>query len=208
LAKLLEILWFKYEVSNRRKDSLPEWTYYYFSSQEEEEITFDKLNQNIKEAIDSGFDGNWPEFKKAIPNYLSDHEHFKFKSATRYVLWQYENSLREEAKDLSKLGLKRYKSYNTIEHIKPQNSGLSYIHKLGNLALLTQSDNSKASDNEFTEKKEGVYSKYYDRKNSDKLKLLQYRDIISKNDWGEQQVTERFRKIKTFVLEYFCANNL
>jgi len=189
LAKLLEILWFKYEYCNRRIDSLPGWAYSYFNKLSEEKLSFDDLCEKINNAITSGFDGRFPEFK----------------NATRYLLWQYENNLRENGKEgLPKLGSKKYRTYNTIEHIQPQDSGFSYVHGLGNLALLTQPDNSKASDKDFSNKKQIVYSKYYiDKKHLDKTRLLLYRDIVSKEDWREQEVNERFVKIKEFAKEYF-----
>ncbi|GMO50804.1 MAG: DUF262 domain-containing protein [Treponemataceae bacterium] len=202
LAKLFEILWFKYEYCNRRIDSLPEWAYNYFNESAEDKLSFGDLCQRIEEAIDSGFDGRFPEFKKAVQNYLGEDDQFKFKSATRYVLWQYENFLREEA-NLPKLVKKNYHKYNTIEHIQPRDTGLSYIHKLGNLSLLSQPDNSKASDKNFEYKKQEVYSKYF---NKYQTKLLQYRDILSKDLWREQEVNERFGKIKEFMKEYLSAS--
>lgn len=202
MAKLLEILWFKYEYCNRRIDSLPEWAYKYFNESSKEIFSFDALCDKIKETIDSGFNGKFPEFKKAVSNYLGEIDHFKFKAATRYVLWQYENDLRKK-KDLPRLGDKKYHTYNTIEHIQPQDTGLSYVHRLGNLAILSKQDNSKASDKNFDAKKQDVYFRYFDRQNPDKALLLQYRDILSKDAWREQEVNERFGKIKEFVKEYF-----
>jgi hypothetical protein len=160
------------------------------------------LYEKISEAIDSGFSGRFPEFKKAISAYLGEADHFKFRAVTRYVLLQFENHLREK-KGFSKLPAKKYRTYNTIEHIQPQHSGLSYVHRLGNLTLLSQSDNSKAGDNDFAVKKQDVYSKYFDKHNPDKARLLQYQDILSKDTWREQEVNERFGKIKDFVKEYF-----
>jgi hypothetical protein len=202
MAKLLEILWFKYEYCNRRIDSLPEWAYKYFNEPSEENLSFHDLCDKIKEAINSGFNGRFPEFKKAVSNYLGEVDHFKFKVATRYVLWQYENSLRKK-EGLPMLGDKKYRTYNSIEHIQPQDTGLSYVHRLGNLALLSHQDNSKASDKNFDAKKQDVYSRYFDRKNPDKARLLQFRDILSRSAWREQEVNERFDKIKEFAKEYF-----
>jgi len=206
ISKLLEILWFKYEYCNRRIDSLPLWAYNYFSEVSEEKLSFDGLCEKIDNAIASGFDGRFPEFKNAIDNYLREKEHFWFKAATRYVLWQYENYLREK-EGLPKLGNKKYNTYNTIEHIQPQDTEFNYVHGLGNLALLTQRDNSKASDNNLSDKKQKVYCKYFDEKNRDKTKLFMYCDILSKDYWREQEVNERFAKIKVFAKEYFGFHN-
>jgi hypothetical protein len=203
MAKLLEILWFKYEYCNRRIDFLPYWAYEYFKSSDDD-FSFDVLYEKIREAIDSGFDGGFPEFKKAISGYLGEKDHYnKLKTSTHYVLFQYDNYLREQ-KGLPMLGYKDYGRYNTIEHIQPQSADRSYVHRLGNLTLLRGSDNSEASDNEFDVKKKGVYSRYFDKKNPGKALLLQFRDILSKKDWrSKQEVNERFGKIKEFVKEYF-----
>jgi len=204
LAKLLEVLWFKYEVSSRRKDSLPEWAYYYFNEVSEEKSAFEEIYKKIEDAIDSGFGGWWTEFKEAVSKYLKEDDHFKFKATTRYVLWQYENHLRENHEHkLPRLGHKKYRAYNTIEHIQPQNTEWSYIHKLGNLTLLTKPDNSIASSSEFDVKKQKVYKKYFDKDNPEKMRLFQFCHIIEKDTWREQEVDERFGKIKTFVKGYF-----
>jgi hypothetical protein len=203
LAKLLEILWFKYEYCNRRVDSLPEWAYNYYNELSEEKLSFNDLCEKINNAIASGFDGRFPEFKNAVDNYLREKEHFWYRTATRYLLWQYENDLRKE-EGLPKLGNKKYRTYNEIEHIKAQKSDFPYVHGLGNLALLTSRDNKIASAKEFKEKKQDVYSKYYDKKKPTEAKLLMYRDILSKSDWRrEQEVNERFNKIKEFAKKYF-----
>ena len=207
LAKQLEILWFKYEISNRKKDSLPEWAYRYFNKSPDDNFTFDDLCKNIEEAIENGF-GYWDEFKKAIPNFLGKEvEHFYFKTATHYILWQYENYLCKNTAGFLKLPNKKYHTYNTIEHIQPRSSEFSYIHNLGNLSLLTHRDNSGASDKKFEEKKQ-VYSGYFNEKNPDSARLILYRGIMTKNNWGKQEVTERFGKIKDFVIKYFSTGEM
>lgn len=204
LAKLLEILWFKYEYCKRKKDPFADsdWVYNYFNDSSENKLSFEELCKKIKFAIISGFEGRWEEFKKAIPNYLAEKKHFLFKNLTRYVLWQYDNNLRTEA-ELPKLANRDYRKYNTIEHIQSQSTERSYIHNLGNLTLLTQSDNSKASDDDFFNKKNRVYYKYHNEGTSRNILLLQFRDILSKNSWREQEVNERYQKIKDFISKYF-----
>ena len=208
LAKLFEILWFKYEYRNRKKDPFADsdWVYNYFNDSSVNKLSFEELCKKIKSAIVSGFEGKWGEFKKAIPNYLAEKEHFWFKNLTRYVLWQYDNNLRIKA-GLPKLGNRDYRKYNTIEHIQSQSTERSYIHNLGNLTLLTQSDNSKACDNDFINKKKKVYYKYYNEDSSKNILLFQFRDIISNSSWREQEVNERFRKIKNFINLYFNQDN-
>jgi len=203
LAKSLEILWFKYEYCNRRVDYLPKWAYDYFNELSEEKLSFDDLREKINNAIANGFDGRFEEFKNAISDYLRAGDHFtKFKTMTRYLLWQYENDLRKD-EGLPRLGSKKYRTYNTIEHIQPQDRGFSYVHGLGNMALLTQRDNSIASDKEINIKKQKVYSKYFDEEKREKALLLMYRDILPKGTWGEPEVKERFNKIKEFAKKYF-----
>jgi len=65
-------MWFKYEYGNRRKDSLPEWAFNYYKKSSEVKFSFDDLCEKINEAIISGFDGKFPEFKKAITSCLKE----------------------------------------------------------------------------------------------------------------------------------------
>jgi uncharacterized protein with ParB-like and HNH nuclease domain len=200
LAKSLEIVWFKYEYCNhRRVNDLLKWAYNYF----EKIISFDDLCEKINNVIVSGFDGKSEEYKKAISNYLREGDHYSRYTMTRYLLWQYENHLRK-MEGLPKLRNEKSHTYNTIEHILPKDKGFSYVHGLGNLALLKQQDNSKASDNPVSHKKKIVYFKYFDKKKIKEAKLLMYRDILSKKYWRrKQEVKERFGKIKKFAMEYF-----
>jgi hypothetical protein len=184
------------------KDFLWYWANYYFNESSEEFSSFDGIYNKLEEAVNNGLNGKIAEFKKAISDYLGEKDHYnKLETATRYVLFQYDNYLREK-KGLQVLGHKEYRDYSTIEHIQPQSAAWSYVHRLGNLTLLRGTDNSEASDKKFDVKKEKVYSQYYDGDPS-KAWLLQFRDILSKESWKEQEVKERFGKIKEFVKEYF-----
>jgi uncharacterized protein with ParB-like and HNH nuclease domain len=205
LAKLLEVLWFKLEVSDhrRRSDRFTEKVYEYFHDSGMETLSFDSLCQYILRALDKSPNENWEEFSGVTATYIKSSDHFGggYKYATKYVLWQYENFLRQKARQeiLTKRSL--FENY-TVEHIHPQSSEHGYVGNLGNLSLLTQSDNSTASDKSFEEKKSEVYKKYFDMtQNTGKLFL--YSKILPKESWRTDEVESRFRKIREFVTDYF-----
>ena len=74
----------------------------------------------------------------------------------RYFLFRYEEHLAEEAGQ--KLNASQWNKIwleepsKSIEHIKPQSSGASYIHRLGNLTALPPGVNSKLQDLEPKDK--------------------------------------------------------
>ncbi len=100
-----------------------------------------------------------------------------------YILRQLENLTQNGA----------FEAQATLEHIFPQNAsskewGLNaerlkpYISHLGNLTLLTSSDNSKASNRNFSHKKSKVYK-------TSNLKLTS--EIIQFRSWGKQPIRRR-----------------
>lgn len=99
-----------------------------------------------------------------------------------------------------------YNSY-TIEHIKPQNPTdeeyteefkKNFLQLAGNLALLTQSQNSKFSNKSFDKKSELFQD----------TALSSYTEIREKNVWTENEIAERHKRISEFAKQYFDTSNL
>lgn len=216
LFKLLEILCFKMNVSNKRAEYLGDCAYDYF----QRVIDFDGLYKKIKEWTVNGFRPS-DDFVNAIEIYLQENEkrnidHYwkNYKEMTRYILWQYENYLRakmarENKNIIPQFDRHFYNTYNEIEHIYPKNPEKSgkafqnkYINCLGNLSLLTSRDNKKLQDKDPVTEKFEVYKKYSINK------LIQYRAIINKKDWNKDEITKRFQDICIFVKKYFNENKL
>ena len=132
--------------------------------------------------------------------------------ATKYILWKYENQLREDNKEL-KIPYDKIKTYD-IEHIAPKtenkediNAGYpiyneefysKYLNSFGNLILLEESINRKISNKSFKEK----LREYKEDKN----KLIQQRqEVLLENNsneilWTIDKIKNRERKIKEFIL--------
>ncbi len=92
-----------------------------------------------------------------------------------------------QGEDTYKLQSWKNKIRGKIETIR------SYVHRLGNLVLLTPSLNSQAGQKSFLEKKE-IY------KNAN---LFQFRDILAKQDWRANDIREREEKIIEWIKQEF-----
>ena len=132
--------------------------------------------------------------------------------ATKYILWKYENQLREDNKEL-KIPYDKIKTYD-IEHIAPKtenkedmNNGYpvydeefysKYLNSFGNLILLQESINRRISNKSFKEK-----LKEYEKDNN---KLIQQKqEILLENNpneilWTIDKIENREIKIKEFIL--------
>jgi hypothetical protein len=210
LLKLLEVLCFKLKLGDYRTDKLPRYAREYYSGK----YSFDELLEKIKSSAHIGFKEDWNE-KDKFTNKINDY--FKNKNyhyrgngnPIKFVLWQYENSIREEKK--SGVLLSGKKSYNeyTIEHIAPQkpSKGTStydkefkdnFLHKAGNLALLTKPQNSKFSNKLFKDKKELFQD----------TALSSYTEIRENDSWGENEIELRHKKISDFAEKYFDISSI
>ena len=96
----------------------------------------------------------------------------------------------------------------TIEHIAPQtpsNCKYSdefeklYLHKAGNLALLTKSQNSKFNNKSFE----------YKRALFQDTALSSYTEIRNNTDWTESEILKRHSNLVMFINNYFniCSVN-
>lgn len=208
ILKLLEVLCFKLKLGDYRTDYLPQYSRQYFNP--EVDYNIDNLYQDIKKATETGFKWYWNEgdrFKNIITNYFDNEKWHYNRNTIKFVLWQYENSLRLKNYSGPLLDKDLFNSY-TIEHIKPQNPTdeeeysedfkKNFLHLAGNLALLTQSQNSKFGNKSFDEKSELFQN----------TALLSYTEIREKTQWTETEITERHKRISDFAKQYFDTSNL
>lgn len=207
ILKLLEILCFKLKLGDYRTDYLPHYSKQYFNSIDGYDI--DRLYIDIKKVTEIGFKGYWNNgdtFKNIITNYFDNEKwHYK-RNIIKFVLWQYENSLRTTNRSGALMDKDLYDIY-TIEHITPQNpSDIQYtedfrknfLQLAGNLALLTQSQNSKFSNKSFEEKSELFQD----------TALSSYTEIRKHIVWTEIEIVNRHTNISTFAKNYFDTSNL
>lgn len=202
IVKLLEVLCFKLKLGDYRTDYLPNYAKRYFNPKDNYGIK--DLYQDIKTAATAGFKWYWNEgdrFKNSIIHYFDNEKWHYNRNTIKFVLWQYENQLRVNNRSGALLDKDLYNSY-TIEHITPQNpSGetytedfkKNYLQLAGNLALLTQSQNSKFGNKSFAEKSELFQD----------TALSSYTEIRSKTAWTETEITERHKRISDFAKQYF-----
>jgi hypothetical protein len=199
LFRYIEIICFKYSLTKRKKDNF----YYDARSIYNKEVCFSELFKKLRHYVEYGFEDNWDDFQNSIKDYCKRDDYYNdIATQTKYVLWQYENSLRKINDQIN--NRKEYSIY-TIEHIFPkiptdtdkEKLNEKYIHCLGNLSLLTQSDNSRNSNKSFVEKIP-VYEKY-----AKSSKLIQYKEILQNGKWGRNNILSRKNKILEFINKYF-----
>ncbi|WP_432745068.1 DUF262 domain-containing HNH endonuclease family protein [Methylobacter sp. G7] len=207
ILKLLEILCFKLKLGDYRTDALPKYAKLYFN--QKDGYNLDCLYRDVRKATEEGFQWYWnneDHFKNIIPKYFDDRSHHYDRGTVRFVLWQYENSQRLKNRSGVLLDKDLYNSY-TIEHIKPQHPindeytedfKKNHLHKAGNLALLTQSQNSKFGNKSFENKSELFQD----------TALSSYTEIREKSQWTETEIDERHRKISEFAKQYFDITTL
>lgn len=207
IVKLLEVLCFKLKLGDYRTDYLPHYSKQYFNPK----VTYniDSLYQDIKNVTERGFKWYWNDgdrFKNIITNYFDNEKWHYHRNTIKFVLWQYENSLRLKNRSGALLDKDLYNSY-TIEHIKPQNPKdeeytdqfrRNFLQLAGNLALLTQSQNSKFGNKSFDKKSELFQD----------TALSSYTEIRQKTIWTEIEITERHKCISDFAKQYFNTSNL
>ncbi len=207
ILKLLEVLCFKLKLGDYRTDYLPHYSKQYFNPQVA--YNLDNLYQDIKNVSEMGFKLYWNDgdrFKNIIINYFDKEKWHYNRNTIKFVLWQYENSLRIKNRSGALLDKDLYNNY-TIEHIKPQNPTdeeysedfrKNFLQLAGNLALLTQSQNSKFGNKSFDKKSELFQD----------TALSSYTEIREKTQWTETEIAERHKRISDFAKQYFDTSNL
>ncbi len=207
ILKLLEVLCFKLKLGDYRSDYLPSYAKKYFDSKDTYNI--DNLCHDIRNATDVGFKWYWNDgdrFKNIIPNYFDNEKYHYNRNTIKFVLWQYENYLRIKNCSGALLDKELYDNY-TIEHIRPQNPTdeaytqdfiNNFLQLAGNLALLTQSQNSKFGNKSFDKKKELFQD----------TALSSYTEIREKEHWTETEIEERHKRISVFAKKYFDIKSI
>jgi len=207
ILKLLEILCFKFKLGDFRSDYLHDYAKRYFKETDGYNIA--RLYQDIKNATETGFKWYWNDgdrFKNIIIDYFENGKWHYNRNIIRFVLWQYENNLRLKNRSGALLDKDLYNIY-TIEHIKPQNPTdeeyteefrTNFLQLAGNLALLTQSQNSKFGNKSF-EKKSELFQD---------TALSSYTEIREKTQWTETEIIERHNRISDFAKQYFDTTGL
>lgn len=207
ILKLLEVLCFKLKLGDYRTDYLPHYSKQYFNPKVA--YNLDNLYQDIKNVTETGFKWYWNDgdrFKNIIANYFDNEKWHYNRNTIKFVLWQYENSLRIKNRSGALLDKDLYNNY-TIEHIKPQNPTdeeysedfrKNFLQLAGNLALLTQSQNSKFGNKSFDKKSELFQD----------TALSSYTEIREKTQWTETEIMERHLRISDFAKQYFDTSNL
>ena len=207
ILKLLEVLCFKLKLGDYRTDYLPNYSKQYFNPKVAYNI--DNLYQDIKNVTETGFKWYWNDgdrFKNIISNYFDNEKWHYNRNTIKFVLWQYENSLRLKNRSGALLDKDLYNSY-TIEHIKPQNPTdeeysedfkKNFLQLAGNLALLTQSQNSKFGNKSFDKKSELFQD----------TALSSYTEIREKTQWKEKEIAERHKRISDFAKQYFDTSKV
>jgi uncharacterized protein with ParB-like and HNH nuclease domain len=202
ILKLLEVLCFKLKLGDYRTDYLPSYAKRYFDPKEN--YTIENLFDDIKAATETGFKWYWNEgdrFSNIIVNYFDKEKYHYNRNTIKFVLWQYENSIRKEKSSGALLDKDLYDDY-TIEHIKPQTASgetytkdfeKNYLQLAGNLALLTQSQNSKFGNKSFA-KKTVLFQD---------TALSSYTEIREKLEWTKKEIEERHKRISDFAKKYF-----
>lgn len=200
--KLLEVLCFKLKLGDYRTDYLTKFAKRYF--RQKDEYSINNLYNDIRNATEFGFKWYWNDgerFKNIISNYFDNGKWHYNRNTIKFVLWQYENAIRLRNRSGALLDKELYNKY-TIEHIRPQNPKdeeyteefrKNYLQLAGNLALLTQSQNSKFGNKSF-EKKSELFQD---------TALSSYTEIREKAEWTETEIAERHKRISDFAKAYF-----
>jgi hypothetical protein len=120
----------------------------------------------------------------------------------RYLLFRYDEFLARQANekinDLQWAKIWAADPSKSIEHIKPQSSGVGYLHHLGNLTMLPPSVNSSLQDKP-PKQKAATY------KDCGIRGTAEVADIIRASNWDEKAVLARAKKIEKFVRNEWAA---
>ena len=205
IAGIIEKILFKLEFTNAyyRTNHLPNIGHEYHGDAEQ-------LKALLTEVCNKGFQWWW-DFTGSCLAYFNGPYHYK--STIKYVLWKYENYLRQNsparARNISPLEYKnkyqKKNKENTLDHITPQKPNFTeytqdfkdnWLNNIGNLALMLWGDNSEKRDNNPLDNIHLFDGEYYSNKEiRDTLSALkeQYSDSAF---WGEEQIKARCLSLK------------
>jgi hypothetical protein len=201
LSKSIERILFKleYKIADYRTNSLHSVAKHYSGN-------LTKLQNDLNNYVERGFQ-DWWNFNGNCKNYFNSNWHYH--GNIKYVLWKYENQLRQEnrTRQLTPLEFKNKfnakRLENTIDHITPQNPSFTkyteefqkkFVNNIGNLVLMVWGDNSEKKNNNPIDKVNLFDSDFYSHK--------EIRDTLNnRKTWGEQEITERKDKILNFIFK-------
>ena len=135
---------------------------------------------------------------KAVENADWSQSYIGWEEPLRYILFRYEEHLarnsgqRINVSEWNKIWI--HEPSKSIEHIKPQSSGVGYVHHLGNLTMLPPGVNSSLRDMTPLEKVSSYES----------CGIRITRDVastIEESGWSHQDVKERAGRILQFICE-------
>lgn len=198
LIRLSEIILFrcKYTTGNYYSNYLPNLALEYTG-----DIT--ALRDKLLYFSKYGFKEYW-NFENDFCRYLEGDNHYF--GLTRYLLWKYENKLRQDVKEPPMLFPEFSNLYgslkfeNTIDHWTPQNPygveyeqefNQKYLHNIGNMVLSTRSRN--ASDSNGLPSVRSTISVLISRQ-----QLEPY-----KGKWSKEEIKNRQQMIVEFAKEYW-----
>jgi len=212
IAAIVEKILFKLEFTNAdyRTNSLPSIARNYQGD-------LKQLESLLNEKCVTGFQWWW-DFNGSCLAYFNGTYHYK--NTIKYVLWKYENYLREtspaRARSVSPIEYKnKYQSKNkenTLDHITPQNPEFieytqefkdEWLNNIGNLALMLWGDNSEKRNYNPLDNIHLFDGEYYSNKEiRDTLVELKEREGDAAL-WGEEQIKNRRDKILGFIRQHW-----
>jgi uncharacterized protein with ParB-like and HNH nuclease domain len=201
--RLMEIILFRlsYTTGNFQTNSLHTVASRYKGDLEQ-------LNETLLYHSRSGFQPYW-NFEGSFHQYLDGDHHYI--SLTRYLLWKYENALRDTVREPYMLFPEfnnlygKTKLENTLDHWTPQNPhGVEYeeefkeryLNNLGNMVLSTRGRNASDSNSLPTDR--STMSTLLSRQ-----KLEEYKGV-----WDKEQIKSRQKEISSFAKNYWNPENV
>jgi len=164
-----------------------------------------RLQEELNVIINEGFKSYW-NFNGNCKNYFINNKYHYHKNI-KYVLWKYENSLRQENRTrtispiefINKFGAKNLE--NTTDHITPRNPNfiaysddfkIDWLNNIGNLTLMVWGDNSAKRNNNPVDKIDLFDSDYYSHKEIRKT-------LNNEKKWTEIEIKNRRDRIVKFI---------
>jgi hypothetical protein len=171
------------------------------------------LEAHLKHVSQRGFHPDW-DFNGEFQRFLEGSYHYD--KRTRYLLWKYENDLRDNERGVHHLSLQEYLNETegqnldgSIEHIMPKDPETlvhpeafvrDWLHNLGNLVLMTLGRNSSLKNKLPIEKANSLeYTTPY-------LSQQAVVKTIRERGWGEVELAERKKLIVDFALRHWRVN--
>jgi uncharacterized protein with ParB-like and HNH nuclease domain len=202
LLKIVEIILFKlkYTTGNYYTNYLPNLALGFKGN-------YQKLRNDLVYNAKHGFKHYW-SFERDFIRYLEGDNHYF--GLSRYLLWKYENKLREEVREPAMLypefanlyGSAKFES--TIDHWTPQNPyeveyeeefNQKYLHNIGNMVLSTRGRNSSDSNNLPSDR------------STESVLISRQKLEPFKNNWGKDEIKNRQKEIVNFALNYWNPEN-